>query len=508
MANNLTLPSRDVLEERGRRAWELRHRLSTGRNVKVGPGSLPNVAIQMAATLVLPMFANAARYARRILVRGNTGDTLDALAQEHGVDGHRPATGSDGFVVAKSIAATGSKIFQGDQLTDDVTSLVFEVSTTSVYNDGDPIPIDAVSTGPSTNLAGGRILTFTNPRPGCSNTASVQPQNDGTGNLVGLFGGATAETDADVQDRIIEARANPPGSGNNAELVIAAARTGGVPVERAYAIPAWYGPGNTAIVFTLRPNAATGSRIPNTVHIGKVQTAVEGLFPTDFRITVCWLLAVTVNVIVNVTWRSGATGWTNGGNAWPTSGNGTSQPIVDAAVTPTSTAMRVTSAAVMSAPPQPGQTIALYEKTSSTFWKKRILTATVVSPTHSWDLTFDTTNGASDPYIPIVGQIVSPWSDALNLIPPAMASVFKKLGPGEQFAVFKDPGLGQRRWPPSPDTWPSALTNVDMITALKGTLAISDADVVTPVTPYATPVGVPGVRSYLLQLGDLAVYPQ
>jgi len=219
--DKLILPSREQLEERGLRAWQIRNRQATGRFVKIGDNSLPRVAVGMAVALIAPMFANAARVARRVLVAGNTGDVLDELANEHGIDGKRPATGSVGYVAA-SIRVGGSTILAGDQLKHDASKLLFEVSTTATYYDGDPIPIRALSSGVETNLEAGQPLTFINPRPGCSDTALIQEQNDGTGTLVGLFGGAPAETDEDVQGRIIEARANPPASGNNAEIILAA----------------------------------------------------------------------------------------------------------------------------------------------------------------------------------------------------------------------------------------------------------------------------------------------
>ncbi len=42
----------------------------------------------------------------------------------------------------------------------------------------------------------------------------------------------------------------------------------------------------------------------------------------------------------------------------------------------------------------------------------------------------------------------------------------------------------------------------------RAALSIADVEVLAPSTPYATTVGTPGVSVYLLQLGDLAVFPQ
>jgi hypothetical protein len=82
------------------------------------------------------------------------------------------------------------------------------------------------------------------------------------------------------------------------------------------------------------------------------------------------------------------------------------------------------------------------------------------------------------------------------------------LGVGEQFASFPDPGGRQRRWPFSPEEWPNVVSNEGLVTATKASGAIADVEVLAPSTPYSTTVGTPGVSVYLLQLGDLAVFPQ
>jgi hypothetical protein len=81
------------------------------------------------------------------------------------------------------------------------------------------------------------------------------------------------------------------------------------------------------------------------------------------------------------------------------------------------------------------------------------------------------------------------------------------LGPGEQFASFPDAGVRCRREPESPSSWPSVIGNADIVGAIKATPPVSDVTLLLPSqTPYATPVGVPGVLVNLLALGDFAVF--
>jgi hypothetical protein len=157
--------------------------------------------------------------------------------------------------------------------------------------------------------------------------------------------------------------------------------------------------------------------------------------------------------------------------------------------------------------PQVAQTLALYNLGAGVFQRKKILTVTPVTAGRSWDLTFDTTNNASDLYVPVPGQLVSPWSDSLNQLPGTVVTYMLGLGPGEQFATFPDPGVRGRREPESPVSWPSTLGNADLVGAIKAAPPVSDVVLRLPSQlPYPTPVGVPGVSAYLFMLGDLAAF--
>ena len=174
---------------------------------------------------------------------------------------------------------------------------------------------------------------------------------------------------------------------------------------------------------------------------------------------------------------------------------------------PTSTALRATTGTDTTTPIV-GQTVALFDKTVNKFRRKRIKTVTEVVPNRSWDLEFDTSLSISEVFTPAVGALISPYSLSLQRLVPQMIAYVRTLGPGEMFASLLDPGGRQRRWPFSPDEWPSVVTNEAIVNASKASGAVSDTVVFLPDVPYATAVGTPGVSVYLLQLADFGVFPQ
>jgi hypothetical protein len=329
-----------------------------------------------------------------------------------------------------------------------------------------------------------------------------------------LTGGRDAETEEELQDRIIDSQANPAAAGNNAEIIREVERTAGVPVQKAWVVAAWGGPGTNCVFFTLRSAPDTTSRLPNAVQIGLVEANLRAAFPADFGLNVGTLIAVPTALAVSVTWRGSVNGWIDP-IPWPIYDKIGSDEFlvkVDASPAPTTSTMRVSNvgSGTYPTPPSPevGQTISVLDLGTRKFKFKRIAAISVVTPDETWDLTFDMTNGASDSFVPSAGQFVSPWSTSLNLLPAAILSFFTKLGPGEQFAVFYDDGQRRRRFPRSPDEWPSVLTNVSLVSTIVNTKAAGDAEVLIPSTPFPTPIGVPGVSAKLLQFEDLGVYPQ
>lgn len=523
MANNDDLPddfiplTGDKLAEIGRTSWRVRYAQANpgAAPLKVGPKSWPQIITRVVADMATPIMANAVFFARAYLIRNTFGERLDRRLKEAGLQ-RKPATGSTGYVVPARVATGGAYVDKDTQILEPNTGQYFQVTVGKIYSRNEPIPVKSTSLGPASNLAASTLVKFVSPPAGVSEAATVWAQPDGYGSTVGLTGGRNAETDSECQERLIDRQANPPASGNSADIIDEVERMQGIPVEKAWVVPAIKGPGTTGVLFTVRPDPTTGSRIPNSVQLGQVAASLQSLFPTDYGIMLCHLTAIRFSLALRVTWKSGTKNWVDA-NPWPAiqaDAAAWRMVMVMPTPAPTATSARVANFALdpvnqtldYTIPtPVVGQTIATYDVASKSFKKKKIATVTVVTANEVWDLTFDSTSTFSDTNVPVAYQIVSPWSASLNLLPSAIVDVVNKLGPGEQVSAFLDPGLRQRRFPLSPEEWPSAITNVDLVGALKATSAVGDAVIDWPPMPYATLAGVPGVFSYLLQLGDLAI---
>jgi hypothetical protein len=291
------------------------------------------------------------------------------------------------------------------------------------------------------------------------------------------------------------------------------------------------GPGTQAVGFTLRPSIPGANRIPNAAQLSLCAAYLQGLMPADDSIFMYTLVASPVTVVLKVLWSPGASGWADA-TTFPsyhpfvtTPGDRLVSASPNAAGTLSATAFRLSSPS-MTEVPQVGQSIAFLDLPNLVFRRKRILSITTISPT-IYDITVDTVSGLSDTgYAPVNGQPCCPWSDNLNSLMTPIVSYFDTLGPGEQFANFFDPGLRQRRSPPSPQFWPNQITNRILggalvpqppqgpqqnqpaVQTLLTTPTLQDVLLVEPSVPFGTPVGNPGVSSNLLTLGSLAVYPE
>ena len=243
--------------------------------------------------------------------------------------------------------------------------------------------------------------------------------------------------------------------------------------------------------------------ISNAAQVALAEAYVKGQFPADDGGFACTLLEQTVDVALSITWAASALTWTDA-TPWPPYVPA-SKVRVSNAVAPTTTSCRLFTG-ISTTVPQVGQTIGFFDRPNKTFRRKKILTVSVVTPNLVWDVTFDTTNNASDvTYAPVIGTAASPWSDSLDTLIEPIVGYFDTLGPGEQVASFPDPGQRQRRSPQSPTSWPNTITN-RILAPLFDLTSIEDLDLEEPATPLNTTVGVPGVLAYLMTLGDLAAF--
>lgn len=477
-----------------------RSRLIRNPSSDVGPGTDPQLDSLTFADQAVVLYGNAQSIGEAMNLRSTFGKRLEQTAEEEGLNPPRlPAAGGLGFVRIAA-AAGGANVLAGAVAVELTTGLRFRATVTGTYADAAPVPLAGVDTGPETNLAPGTVLTWQNPPIGAGPTVTVIEQADGSG----LSGGREVESDAELQQRIADKRANPPSAGNSAAYIEAVESLPNVAVQKAFAYPAIKGPGTCGVAFTLRPARPGGSRVPNGAELAAATEELVAAFPEDDGILVAALAQQPVTCVLKLQWARSAAGWVDA-TPWPAY-VASSKVCVSNAAAITATSFRASTATTTTAP-QVGQTIALYDAAAGRFRRKRIATVTQVTAGKVWDLTFATANAASDTsFVPASGAAVSPWSDSLDSLVAPVASHFDTLGPGEQVSVLPDPGRRMRREPESPAAWPSVVSNrlLGPVFALD---TVADAALVEPTVPYATTVGTPGALSYLLSLGGLAAFP-
>lgn len=460
-----------------------------------GAGTQPYIDAQVTADVIAPIHAEARACAKATDIADAVGQSLDDWGDRLGRP-RKGATKSQGFVIAQT-ATGGSLVSQGSLGKYLPKGTGYEVAVTGPYNDGDLIPVQSIDVGTSTILAAGSVITWVSPPTGLKSTAIVFENTDGSG----IKGGAPAENDETYRAVLLDRMRNPPASGNSAHYTTTVEDIDGLGVQKAFVYPAWNGPGTVAVAFTMRPGSPGDSRLPNGAQITEVEAALKDAFPADDGIAVCVVTEDDVELSLQVTWRSSANGWVDA-TPWPIY---YADPVYVTG-TPTNSTARITSSSTIAAPTV-GLTLAFWDNATRVFKRKRIATVTQIVANHTYDLTFDvSTLTASDSYVPVSGQYVSPWSPSLQSIVEPILRYFDQQGPGEMFSSFGDPGLRQRRFPaPDTETYPSKVENrlVDGLLAI-----VADVEIAAPAVPLTTTVGTPGVEVLIHALANLGVHPQ
>jgi hypothetical protein len=238
------------------------------------------------------------------------------------------------------------------------------------------------------------------------------------------------------------------------------------------------------------------------VQIAATRAYTLGKLPKDDGIIDCLITEVDVDMMLRVRWSPGTKGWADALQWPPYIGTGINTMTVSAVTDALNFEVYTT---VGPTAPIAGANFAFFDQVSGTFKRKRVLSSSVVDP-FTLAIVCDPSNGASDlDFVPVVGDVPCPWSDALDSLVEPVKEGFDGLGPGEMFDPFFDEGLRQKR-SPAPPAWPNELgsksfRNLDEVTSA------SSIQIVEPTIPYETPVGTPGVSVNLLVLGRLSVFP-
>lgn len=500
LPGTITVRTRDEWRDHYLRSYRLRDTEADTRE-----HTQPWIDASCLADQLVILSESARQIGRKIPLSELSTAELDQRASDLAIPPRFPELGSSGAVEIVA-SSDGTHLFVGDELATEGSSVRFQCIAEGDYRDGDSVPIAAIDTGPSTNLAAGTKLMWSAPRPGCGPVATIIEQTDGGG----TSGGRIAESDDEIRQRISDTQADPAASGNAATYIRLAenSRGHGVPVQKAFAYPAILGPGTMGVAFTLKPATSGASRLANATQIQQVRDYVVGMMPGDDQYLDIVLLAQPVPIVLDVRWATGAADWEDE-SPWPERRDAGAGAVVVSAVTdPTHFVLATDNGGYSGvADPVAGQTIAFFNPAGEgSFVRKRILSVTGSGP---WPVVIDTSNGVSDTaFAPAVGARPCPWSDSLaNLVKP-VADYFGGTGPGEQRSVFFDPGVRERRYPYSPKDWPATVSNRLAGTLLDSTEVPSVGDaVLREGLGVDAAIGVPGAVAYLLELGELVAFP-
>lgn len=495
LPGELIIPQRDEIAAKYRRDVRIRN-----PNATTVVGTLEYADSESFADAMVPVYYDAKTIGDYVADVNKKGPALETEIIEATGSGFLPAVGGSGQVIIDA-STGGGTIFAGDEIKDPISRLRFQCAATKLYKAGDLVPITGLDVGPATNLPAGRQLSWTFNRPGINQNATVFAQANGDG----LTGGRNAETDAEGLARLRSRRANPPASGNSADYQASMLKVPGLIVQQGFTWPCALGANTCGCSITLRPGTPGANRIPNATQLAAVLAYLENRYPAGDSKLMTTLVGSGVVLVFEATWAPTATSWEDV-SPWPTYVPG-DPVVVDGAVGATATAFRLTTGTT-TAIPQVGQTIALYDQPHGAFVSKRLLTVSSVVTGKSWDVTVDPSNGASDVvYVPVAGQIASPWSDSLQSVVSSVTSFFDTIGPGEIYDPLPDPNLRGRRSPRSPSAYDNVLTN-RITTNMFAVPTVGDIQLISPTVPHKTPVGTPGVLAYLFELGDLSIFPQ
>lgn len=285
-------------------------------NPNVTPGSDYYVEAQAIANQLVVTEANTVIKADQLMPDTATGEDLERIADIFGL-AKQAAVGSVGNVVITASAT--ATISLGDKLVDGA-GLTYEVTSGGSYDDGDTVPIQAVSTGVETNHDEDDVLRWVSTPAFCDEKALV-----GVG---GLVNGADAEGDEELRVRLFDLLREPPVSGN-AQHVIDITIDSTAAVQGAFVYPAIQGPSTVHVAAAAAPTETNKSRqVATATMTGTVSPYVTGQLPEHAYVVVTTVTDTNADVAFGLVLPEAPTasppgpggGWING-TPWPAPDN-------------------------------------------------------------------------------------------------------------------------------------------------------------------------------------------
>ncbi len=382
-----------------------------GIDANVTPGSDDYVRFNAIANELAVCEANGAAKADELMPDTATGEGLQRWLDVSGVE-LRPAQGSIGTIIFD--ASQSAPVALGLRLVD-TTGQLFEVYTGATYDDGDEIPVVAISTGDSTNLPGGTVLRWVTPPPFAASTAVVSDE--------GFVNGTDEDSEDDARARMLAVFQDPPASGNPSH-VAKIAEDSTATVQKAFVYPAAQGAGTYHVAVISKPTATNKER---TVSDAKMNTIVRpyvvGQLGEHVEGTITSCESVETSVAIQLSIASSPNASPPGpGGGWV---DGTPWPPTECHVSDVTSS---TEFVVEIFSPQATENITRISWLSTVDWK--VKTATVLTCDTNVDgllITIDT------PFAGIeVGDRIWPACENQDAYAAAVLEGFAAMGPGEK----------------------------------------------------------------------------
>jgi uncharacterized phage protein gp47/JayE len=509
----ITLPTRDEIKARYKQSHT-----SKDTNTDLDDPNL-EIDASVIADALLPGYANQRIIGSNAVLEDATGAALVRWGRRVGVGDPLEASGATGLVIVDA-GVGGITVTESRELADASTGLKYNAvlgAPTAHFENGDEFVVQAVDTGPRTNVPAGKLLTWSSAPSGAGPTVTVATNTDGSG----LTGGRDTETDPEYRLRIRAEQSDRSRDGNDAHYRATAKKTPGVRVGEAFTWPACLNTGTTALAVTLPAVTPGASRVPNEAQRALVEAYVEANMPGDDCKFFPIMNEQQVDIAYQLNWTDAAAGWADM-VPWPpyyppAPIGSPGAVVVDSASDATHFVLKTQNGNYTSVrQPSAGQSLAFYNQTAGAFVLKRISS---VSGSGPWTIVSGGT-GSDAVYIPSVGRRAMPWSASLarllyvapvtlpdGSLGPAggIQSMFDRLGPGEMTSTPPGAGRRRRRQPQSPREWPNTLT----AKGLEDAIEIDEVEERSAVEGpgLTTTVGTPGVVVYLMRLRSVAVFP-
>ncbi len=229
-----------------------------GYNLSVDPGSEIYLRFSTQAGQLAVLYQMTNVLVNSKLIDTATGQDLDRTANDFGLQ-RRGATSAQGFVGL--VAGVAQTLVAGTTLTGP-NSLQYQVAATGIYNPGANVPIISVDQGSQTNLPVGNILSWSVTQPNMQSTCQVSIQ---------VTGGADAENDNTLRNRLYLTLQSPPQMGNDQQVVTIAGGVDSI-IQQAFCYSNFNGAGTQLITLTgYQTSSYIGRDIPHLPNDGFVK---------------------------------------------------------------------------------------------------------------------------------------------------------------------------------------------------------------------------------------------